>query len=172
MKYTGQAGDTIIEVLLAMAVVSAIIGGGYASARSSLNTTLQSRERDQAVTLTQSQAELLRAAVNISTLNIASKTTLFCLDGQGTPPSVALFPMTATALGSLDTFTPSTYNNPQCVRNGNNAPYTIPTATTTPFYVSIKRDPDGGDDNLYEIATRWNRIGGAADQVIIRYRVY
>lgn len=55
-------GDTIIEVLLAIAVVSAVLGGAYVSANRSLNGSRQSQERAEALKFVEGQLETLSAA--------------------------------------------------------------------------------------------------------------
>ncbi len=62
LKPLGSKGDTIIEVLLAIAIVSAVLGGAFVSANRSLQGTRVSLERSEATKLVQGQAELLGAA--------------------------------------------------------------------------------------------------------------
>lgn len=67
LKHLDNKGDTIVEVLLAIAIVSAVLGGAFVSANRSLNGTRVSQERSQAVKLAQGQAELLSAATKDTT---------------------------------------------------------------------------------------------------------
>ncbi len=62
LRRLSESGDTIVEVLLAIAVVSAVLGGAFVSANRSLNGTRVSQERSEATKLVQGQAELLSAA--------------------------------------------------------------------------------------------------------------
>lgn len=55
-------GDTIVEVLLAIAVISAVLGGAYASASQSSRGLRQSQERGEALKLLEAQIELLKSA--------------------------------------------------------------------------------------------------------------
>lgn len=56
-----KRGDTIIEVMLALAVLGAIIGGGYSVATRSLNGVRISQERGEATKLAEGQLEALKA---------------------------------------------------------------------------------------------------------------
>lgn len=67
LRRLNKRGDTIIEVLMAIAIVSAVLGGAFVSANRSLNGMRVSQERSQAVKLAQGQAELLSAATKDTT---------------------------------------------------------------------------------------------------------
>lgn len=80
-----QRGDTIVEVLIAIAIVGAVLGGAYVSSNHSLNTTRDSEEHTAAIKLLQGQLEQLKAyaasdddALSNSTLN-----SLFCMAQTG-----------------------------------------------------------------------------------------
>jgi Tfp pilus assembly protein PilV len=59
-KRLGIAGDTIVEVLLAITVVSAVLGAAFVSANKSLNASRQSQERGEALKLVEGQLERLK----------------------------------------------------------------------------------------------------------------
>lgn len=59
MIYRKQAGDTIVEVLIAIAVVSLVLGGAYAIASRSLANSRQAQEHGEALQLANAQIELL-----------------------------------------------------------------------------------------------------------------
>lgn len=54
------AGDTIVEVLLAIAVTSAVLAGAYVAVNRSLNATRAAQERGEAVKVAQAQIERLK----------------------------------------------------------------------------------------------------------------
>jgi Tfp pilus assembly protein PilV len=56
-----QAGDTLVEVAMAISILSVILVTAYSVANTSAETGLQARERTEATQLAQSQAELLRS---------------------------------------------------------------------------------------------------------------
>lgn len=53
-------GDTILEVLLTIAILALALGGGYALSNRSFHTSLHTHERVQALTLAQGQIEFLK----------------------------------------------------------------------------------------------------------------
>jgi type II secretory pathway pseudopilin PulG len=60
----GNKGDTIVEVLLAIAVVSSVMGGAFVSANRSLRGARVSQERGEALKLIEGQLELMKAALD------------------------------------------------------------------------------------------------------------
>src|SRR5687767_4350813 len=54
-----ERGDTIVEVLIAIAVVSLILGGAYTTTNRSMQATRSAQERSVALTLAESQIERL-----------------------------------------------------------------------------------------------------------------
>ena len=61
MRRLNQVGDTIVEVLVAMTVMSMVLGGAFASTNRSLNATQAAKERDQGVRLAETQIEQLKS---------------------------------------------------------------------------------------------------------------
>jgi prepilin-type N-terminal cleavage/methylation domain-containing protein len=61
-----QAGDTIIEVLIAIAIVGTILLGAYITTGKNVASIQDAQERTQALKLAEGQAESLRAATSIT----------------------------------------------------------------------------------------------------------
>lgn len=74
-----QAGDTIVEVLIAIALVSLVLAGAYASTNHNVSATQDTQEHAQALQLVQSQLEFLRASVAAG----GSAPTSGCYTGAG-----------------------------------------------------------------------------------------
>lgn len=72
-----QTGDTIVEVLIAILVISSVLGGAYTSANSSSNSNRQAQERGEALKLAEEQVEKIKALVEMPTLPAAG--TSFCI---------------------------------------------------------------------------------------------
>jgi type II secretory pathway pseudopilin PulG len=71
-------GDTIVEVLLAIAVAGTVLGGAFVSARHSLSGSQRTQERSEATKLVEGQMEYLRkAAVQSSAIFTAGAP--FCI---------------------------------------------------------------------------------------------
>lgn len=56
-----SAGDTIVEVLVAIAVISAVLGTAYAITNRSVQTNQSSQERSVALKVAESQFEMLKS---------------------------------------------------------------------------------------------------------------
>lgn len=87
-----QRGDTIIEVLIAIAIVSLILAGAYASTNHNVRAIQDTQEHSQALQLVQTQVEFLGAQKSL-----AGGTG--CFDARGVATSTCNF----KADGSTDT---------------------------------------------------------------------
>jgi prepilin-type N-terminal cleavage/methylation domain-containing protein len=58
--FRNQRGDTIVEVLIAIAVISLVLAGAYATVRKSTATMQDTQERGEAQKLVEGQLELMR----------------------------------------------------------------------------------------------------------------
>lgn len=138
IKRLNNRGDTIVEVLLAIAVVSAVLGGAYVATNRSLSGVRQSQERGEALKHVEGQIERLKEAAR-------------------TDPDSPIF---------------TTPTNPFCL-NDSLVPQAPTSATCNQdrYRLEITRTLT---DDTYTFNTRasWTRLGGAQDQVNIRYRAY
>src|SRR3989344_2263479 len=154
MKYLNETGDTIIEVLLAIAVVSAILGGAYISSNRSLSNSRQSEERGAALKLAEGQIERLKSIASPSSA-VFSQTNVFCLDG-----SSAITNATNPLVSSLPSLESDNFSNYVSACQSGNIPY----------YLAIEHDST--TTNQFRVYVRWDRFNqGAHDQVRIVYRV-
>jgi prepilin-type N-terminal cleavage/methylation domain-containing protein len=62
-KEMRERGDTIVEVLIAIAVISLILGGAYVTTNGSLRATRSAQERGNALKLVESQVEQLKGVL-------------------------------------------------------------------------------------------------------------
>src|ERR1700722_2401069 len=86
LKRLSDSGDTIVEVVIAMAIIGLILAGGYVTSNNSLHNETTSQETANALNLAESQVELMRgfAATSVNALNQAgvsseSSTSPFCM---------------------------------------------------------------------------------------------
>jgi len=177
LKFTSQAGDTILEVLLAIVIAASVLAGAYVASNRSTATTIRSREHDEGVKLAQAELEQLRSQLTVYN-GMLSSGKFFCFyvssgatnlqqfsGGKYTPP---LPDINSAGFGE------SGYeNNCKFDNNGNVYNSAAPTFSTGAKYlVSIWRNPTGSDNDLYEVSVRWEKAGGGWDQLTFRYRVY
>jgi type II secretory pathway pseudopilin PulG len=143
-----QRGDTIVEVLVSITVVSLILGSAFVTTNKSLQATRTSQERSNALKLAESQVEQLKGAV----ANPATAPTVFGAAGA--------FCMYTTA-GAISVLTTP---NANCTVGTGGAPTTV----EPKFNLSITRS---GND--FTIKNTWNNLNGkSVDQITIKYRVY
>lgn len=147
-----QRGDTIVEVLLAIAVVSGVLGGAYVSATKSLNNNRQAQERGEATKFVESQIERLKVAASDPTKGISSN-DVFCID---TGINRIDFDSSMTDMPSLLADTPTIY---PAACNGNSG---------VQYGLSIVRS-----GQTFTVRARWDGANGNnRDEVAIVYRLY
>jgi type II secretory pathway pseudopilin PulG len=80
--HLNNRGDTIVEVLLAIAIVSSVLGGAFVSASRSLRGTQVSQERGEALQLVEGQLERVKAALKdpLKSGAVLGAAGNFCLD--------------------------------------------------------------------------------------------
>ncbi len=76
-----QVGDTIIEVLLAMAVIGIVLASAFGLANQAVRTGRDAHERGEALKLAESQLELLKSYAKSGSSNVATHGFLnFCVN--------------------------------------------------------------------------------------------
>src|SRR5579871_2983696 len=86
--FANQRGDTIVEVLIAIVVVSSILTGVYYLARNSLTQDRQAQERTEGLKLVEGQVEALRAAASQANSVIFNQHNFFCLNSTDQPAAI------------------------------------------------------------------------------------
>lgn len=138
-----QAGDTIVEVAIAIAVIATVLTGAFVVTNHSLTAVRDSEEHSEALSLLQGQVEQLR---NAASQQINSSTLLnkqFCFDNTG---AIQILPSATCTQNSYYSF-----NIQQCTvqaicGSGN---------VTTPFLLTVT----------------WPALTGGTDQEQITYKV-
>ncbi len=77
MRLKSQTGDTIVEVMIAIVIVSTVLVGAFVLSRTSLKNVRGSEEHSQALKLVQGQLEQLKAAARTGQLSDFAGT--FCM---------------------------------------------------------------------------------------------
>ena len=149
LRVKNQRGDTIVEVLISIAVISLILGGAYVSTNSSLQGTRAAQERSDALKVTESQLEAVKsmALSNPNALFGAptANGTTFCVSNNAIV-SATNAGCKVNAAGTATTAQPA-YN----------IAVTRTTNTTTTTFV---------------IKTTWDTQKKGKDTVQMTYRVY
>jgi prepilin-type N-terminal cleavage/methylation domain-containing protein len=148
LRKLAQRGDTIIEVLISIAVVSLILGGAFATTRRSQEGVRDSQEHSQALKLVESQLEQLRADAT-KTGNVFTAGTPFCMYNNA----------------PVSTVGPTGSN---CIQNDSGQP----SGTQPTYALSVTRTTSNGGF-LFTIQAQWDSVTGngkAQEQMV--YRLY
>jgi prepilin-type N-terminal cleavage/methylation domain-containing protein len=161
LRRLNQAGDTIIEVMVVLAVLGLAIGISYATANRSLLAARGAQENSEATQLVQSQVEYLRAYARIDPSDtshyIFTPNRVFCFDPNG----------------NIDaTFTGTAVDNPPA-----NYPTSGACLQGTRYYLSISYDDGssspGGAKDTFTVKAYWEDVQGQGnDSVTLVYRIH
>ena len=134
-----QRGDTIIEVLIAIAVVSLLLVSAYSLTNKNVATMQNVQEQGEAQKIAEQQVERFR-------LYLGDKTALAsvggCINGSG-----------AMASGA------------SCVVNADDT--VVPVSSNRAAYKKSIKNTDS--PNVYEIAVEWTAAGGIKGMIAIYY---
>lgn len=136
-----QHGDTIVEVLISIAIASLILAGAYAITSRNLRTTQDTQEHNQAMQIVQQQIEGLRALSTTTTLATAVPAS-DCVIPNGAP---------SLASGAACTFGA---DGGGC---GSSACYTVKIT-----------EPSTG---IYEVKVTWDNLNGSTSSVSMDYGI-
>jgi prepilin-type N-terminal cleavage/methylation domain-containing protein len=139
-----QRGDTIVEVLIAIAVISMILGGAFILTNRSLQGTRAAQERLNAIKLVEGQLEQVKnlSRTNHSAIFGGTTPASFCIDTSSTVKSAS---------------------DASCKVNSDGAP-----ATTDPaFNLSVSRA-----GNTFTVKAVWNSVLNNQDNIEMKYNVY
>ncbi|MBX6333758.1 hypothetical protein IRY61_00240 [Candidatus Saccharibacteria bacterium] len=147
-----ERGDTIVEVLIAVAVVALILGGAYVATNRNLLLVRSSQERVNALKLAESQIEQIKGLAS------TDPDKLFTTAG----PNVSPNPFCIAKSSGL----PVPADNSACTVNLSGDP--APSGVEPRFSISITRT---GND--FVLTEQWTDVSGrVTDQLQLRYRVY
>lgn len=138
-----QSGDTIVEVVIAIAVIAVVLTGAFVVTNRSLTAVRDSEEHSEALNLLQGQVEQLRnGALSLKSSETGNGAKAFCFDSGGTN---TLLPSASCTQNTLYSLSVQECSSSVCP----------PSGLTTTFLC---------------IAT-WDSLNGGKDQVQLTYRV-
>src|SRR5690348_16021050 len=81
IKGLGQRGDTLVEVLICILIVSMILTGAYVTTNKSSLRVIDSQERAEGLKIAQGQLEQVRQSATLTTTNVFDRTLgdAFCM---------------------------------------------------------------------------------------------
>lgn len=140
-----QRGDTLVEVLICVMIVSLILGGAYVTTHRSSQGIRNSQEHSEALKLVQSQLEQLRENAGRNDTSVFTTQPPFCmLDGNNIDAAL-----------------------PAC-RQGSNG---LEAEAEPAYSLTINRTPVG-TGALFSVKAEWASITGGMTQETIFYRLY
>lgn len=147
---TNERGDTIVEVLIAIAVVSMVLGGAYVTTNRSLQASRSAQEQGVAIKLVEGQLEGLKALAD-QPGGLATAPATFCILSSGGKPA----PVSVSGPGN-----PCSLNNQGVTASATDQPaykIAITELTTDNFQITA---------NWYDVS------GNQNDGIQMNYRVY
>jgi type II secretory pathway pseudopilin PulG len=158
LKRLNLAGDTIVEVLIVLAVLGLAFSISSATASRSLTQSRNAEEHSQALGILNSQIELVRTAVTKQVDVFQNPGVPFCMTGSGTNPFKRFDqPGNLSSIHSNaanDTLTAGTAYPAECVRNGDR------------YFASVVYE-----SGSFTIRVRWDGAGGLSrQQELMTYR--
>jgi type II secretory pathway pseudopilin PulG len=148
IRRLNSRGDTIVEVLIAILVVSTVLSGAFVSARRSQNTVRSSQERVEALRVAEAQIErikLIAKTDQAQAVLYSGGDQRFCVNNSNAKVAVS---------GSLPDLTSDSFTNPARCET---------TPSGVPFYSMVQRT---AATNTFTVYTRWNGIGGSGKQEV------
>lgn len=141
-----ERGDTIVEVLISIAVISLVLGGAYVTTNRSLQATRASQERVNALKLAESQIEQIKglAATDPDQLFGVTAPSPFCIAKATGLPVAATNAACSVGLSG------------------------DPSSSEPVFTISVVRS-----NNDFVLTETWADVSGrTTDSLQMRYRVY
>lgn len=166
MRARLQAGDTIVEVLIVLAILGLAFTISYATANHSLLASRTAEEHSEALQVLDSQVELLRQAAS-------NNTDVFLEDGA--------FCMTLVPTGSPPQLMPTpTYPThpyfavPPVANDDDLSEYPAPCVNGL-YHLSVEYvvDPVSGAKDVFTVRVRWEPLSGnQIQQEYITYKLH
>lgn len=162
IKRLSQRGDTIMEVMICVAVVGLILTSAFILSNSSQSYQRGAQERNEAVAIAQSQLEKLRNYADTHVLPTATATSnkAFCVVDQSTYTTFTANPATAAA---NDTNLATYPTECKDINSAGQFRYAIWPPGTFP----------GAASNKYTVTMRWvSPTGDGIDHLDMYYEIY
>ena len=138
-------GDTMVEVLIAIAVVAMVMGGAYVTTNRSLMATRAAEERSIALKLAESQVERLKGLMASDSQAVLGVAAPFCISGVTGQPISA--------------------SDAQCSVGSSG----LPSAVEPVYRLSIAKP----STNDFVLTVQWYNVRGQGqDSLQLRYRAY
>ncbi len=155
-----QKGDTIVEVMIAMAVASLVIGSAYSISNKSLANSRQAQEHSEAARIAQSQIEQIRQFARLATVSspLFQPNRAFCVGTNGQLTEITGMPASEVSKPGNDAT-----RYPGGCQNLGSVNYRVG---------FTKNSTDPFNTNTFSVYVNWDGATGKQDQVSMSYRAY
>lgn len=153
---SNQRGDTIMEVLISVAVLSLVLTSSFALANRSTQGNRQAAERSEALKIAQAEMEKLKLYLSTPDATLPAAGSYFCMNDDASA-LIVFFGAPAQDLSSG--------YRPECT----------PTTPGDLYYRYIQRGTGAGleEANTYTSIVRWPAVtGNGIDQSSMVHRIY
>ena len=162
--FRSQRGDTILEVLIAVSILSLILIISFSLANRSNQGVRQAQERGEASRHTESQIELLKRYLsNTQNPVLPAEGSKFCMKADGTPSTAITG--TIVPASALDTENFAAFQDAA-----------LADCKKGEFYYSYVERGQAGqvpDENTFTAHTRWYKVSGrGVDESTIVHKIY
>lgn len=155
-------GDTILEVLISVAILSLILTSSFALTNRSSIANRQAAERGEATKIAQAEVEELKYYLSIPNSTLPANGTYFCID-RSNPVVPAIVNLAGMTSGAVET-------------NYNSVDNRCKSGTDLRYVSIIYRSPASANEeisNTYFAYVRWDSVSGrGADRVDLVHRIY
>ncbi len=159
MRRLNSGGDTIVEVLISVAVVSAVLGGAFVVVNHTLANSRQSQEHGEALKIAESQVELLKLVASTNHEVFSTAQPVHCIKSSDTAePELIPFTSAMTLPQDSEASYPEECKITQ-------AGYT--------YRYGFKYEPNGAGtiDDIFQVYVNWPGATGGEDEVSLVYKV-
>lgn len=152
-----QKGDTIVEVLIAIAVVSSVLGITYSVMNRNLLVMRENQERSEALRLAQAQIESIRNLWDIDRVNVEDNldNRTFCTVGSSIVFQNSI-DQAVYVSGPANDASAGSYE-PQCI-NGR-------------YRIAVIQGGATGLNSVFSVYVRWDNLLGYVSEVRLVYGV-
>lgn len=147
-----QKGDTIVEVLIAIAIISSVLATSYAIMNSSVRANQDAQEHASGLKVAESQLELLKGWLALGN-TLPAGVNSFCMK---TTPTISIEQISATVPSNNNGSYPTA-----CKNADDDAPER--------FMTAIVREPAAGRFTVY---IDWDGAKGRRSSLNVVYKVY
>lgn len=160
-----ERGDTIVEVLIAVVVISSMLVGAYSIANKSTQQIRMSQERSESSGLTTAVLEQLKSNdSDLTNSNYLNKWVCYNLGSSQAGVSLVNYPSASKT--DVPNWKPELFGSASDTSTSYNSDCLFSTNGGAEYITFVKHTTD----DFYEVQTRWDGLNGQRQQQTLLYR--